>query len=360
MLVTGLLYAKQESLLYHPVIGDAPKQNANNPRHYRSPSEYRIPYETHMIRCEDGVTIHTWLLLQNNSKECPTIIFFHGNAGNIGMRLPNANKMYKELQANILMVEYRGFGDSDSVPPTEVGLKLDAEAALNFILLRSEIDSGNIFCFGRSLGGAVAFHLALYSERNKQKNNGKSLLAGLIVENTFLSISKMVDTLLPFLTPLKFLVLRIGWDSERIAPRVSLPILYLAGDNDELVPFPHMKELYKLSSRSSNFPRMHIIRGGTHNDSWVKGGKEYYSQMRAFMSQVVSDNVDNYKRPSESSDAACDDRVYHEKSSVAIGMGEADRSIGMSSIPMMPTNIVSLAKEASRRPDARESDKKQK
>jgi len=358
IIVGGLLYAKQESLLYHPEIGDAPRKTANNPRHYRSPSEYRIRHESQMILCEDGVNVHSWLLLQPNSKECPTIVFFHGNAGNIGMRLPNANKMYKELQANILMVEYRGFGDSDDVKPTEVGLKLDAEAALNFIASRSEIDPGSIFCFGRSLGGAVAFHLALYAEK-KTLRNGQSLLAGLIVENTFLSISKMVDTLLPFLTPFKYFVLRIGWDSEKIAPRVSLPVLYLAGDQDELVPFPHMTELYKMSGKSSSFSRMHIIRGGTHNDSWVKGGREYYNQMRAFISQVVSESGDNCKRAGESSDIVCDDKMYHEKSSVEITMGEADKTNGMSSIPMMPTNLVSLAKEASRRSDTGESDKKQ-
>jgi len=357
ILIGGLLYAKQESLLYHPEIGDGPRKTAGNPRHYRSPSEYRIRHESHMILCEDGVSIHSWLLLQPKSKECPTIVFFHGNAGNIGMRLPNANKMYKELEANILMVEYRGFGDSDDVKPTEVGLKLDAEAALNFIASRSEIDPGSIFCFGRSLGGAVAFHLALYSEQNKQRN-GQSLLAGLIVENTFLSISKMVDKLLPFLTPFKLFVLRIGWDSEKIAPRVSLPVLYLAGDQDELVPFPHMTELYKLSGKSSTYTRMHIIRGGRHNDSWMVGGKEYYSQMRAFISQVASGNADNCKRPSENSDVVCDDMVYNDKSSVEIIMGE-EKSIGMSSIPMMPTNLVSLAKEASRRSDTGESDKKQ-
>jgi len=334
-------------------------------RHYQSPSEYRIPYESHMIRCQDGVSIHSWLLLQINSKECPTIVFFHGNAGNIGMRLPNAKKMYKELQVNILMVEYRGFGDSDSVKPTEVGLKLDAEAALNFIRTRPEIDPDSIFCFGRSLGGAVAFHLAQYSEQNKAKN-GKSLLAGLIVENTFLSISKMVDKLLPFLTPFKFLVLKIGWDSERIAPRISLPLLYLAGDRDELVPFSHMKELYTLSSKSSTFSRMHIIRGGTHNDSWSIGGKEYYAQMRAFVSHVVTDNGDGGRSPSDWSEVEVniDGTVNHEKSSIAIGMGEAEKSAGMTSIPIMPTSLVSMAKEAangaSRLSNPQASDKKQK
>jgi len=280
---------------------------------------------------------------------------------NIGMRLPNAQKMYSELQANILMVEYRGYGDSDSVKPTEVGLRLDAEAALDFIRGRSEIDPDSIFCFGRSLGGAVAFHLAQYSEQNKQKN-GRTLLAGLIVENTFLSIAKMVDSILPWVAPLKFLVLKIGWDSEIIAPRISLPVLYLAGDTDELVPFFHMKELYRLSSKSSVYSKMHTIRGGMHNNSWVVGGKEYYTQMRMFLSHVVSENGGIRRRlSSDWSEVSVDDKVSQEESSIVIGMGEAEKPNGISSIPIMPTNLVSIAKAtASRRSTAKESDKKQK
>jgi len=357
ILVGGLLYAKQDSLLYIPEIGDLPRKTAENPRSYRSPAEYHLPYESHMILCEDGVSIHSWLLLQKDSTNFPTIIFFHGNAGNIGMRLPNAQKMYKETKANILMVEYRGYGDSQSVKITEAGLKLDAEAALNFIRARSEIDPRTIFCFGRSLGGAVAFHLALYSEQNKQKN-GQALLAGLMIENTFLSISKMVDRIMPWVAPMKFLILRIGWESERIAPTLSLPVLYLAGDRDELVPFSHMKELYKLSRKSSTYPKMYIIPGGTHNDSWVKGGKEYYAQMSAFLSNVVSNDGEI---PRQVSEVNIDDQVNHETSSVAIGMaGDTEIPNGMGSIPIMPTNLVAMAKEASRRSVPDETDKKQK
>ena len=69
-------------------------------------------------------------------------------------------------------------------------------------------DKSKIFLFGRSLGGAVAFHLAQYCELNSIN------IAGVVVENTFLSIAKMVDELMPLIAPLKPLVLRIGWNSE--------------------------------------------------------------------------------------------------------------------------------------------------
>ena len=104
VIAVGLLYVKQDSLLYFPgmclcldhniyiyllfvyqtaEIGGMPRRPGNNPRRYRSPAEHKIPYETHMIQTEDGVSIHSWLLLHPNSltDKIPTIIFFHGNAG---------------------------------------------------------------------------------------------------------------------------------------------------------------------------------------------------------------------------------------------------------------------------------------
>jgi hypothetical protein len=100
-IVAALLYSKQESLLYFPEMQGLERSPARNPRGYRSPSEYHIPFESHMIRCEDGVNIHAWLFLQRNSKadRSPTILYFHGNAGNIGLRLPNAHQMFTNLKA---------------------------------------------------------------------------------------------------------------------------------------------------------------------------------------------------------------------------------------------------------------------
>lgn len=282
-----LLYVKQDSIVYHPTIQGLPKKPRDNPKGYCSPAEYRVPFETHRIKCEDGIYIHSWLM-QNKSNTnthaqnaFPTIIFFHGNAGNIGIRLPNAVQMMKHLNANILLVEYRGFGESDDAKVNEAGLKLDAEAALRFAATHTQIDPNQVFVFGRSLGGGVAFHMAHYAEQQ-----GISL-AGVMVENTFLSISKMVDALMPYLAPFKALVLRIGWDSLEIAPRLNTPILYLAGEADELVPHSHMRGLYDASTKS-RLRVWHGIKGGSHNESWVQGGAEYWLAMRVFMEKALT------------------------------------------------------------------------
>jgi pimeloyl-ACP methyl ester carboxylesterase len=302
-----------------------------------------------MIRCEDGVSIHSWLLLHPNSKvqKKPTIVFFHGNAGNIGLRLPNAHQMYTQLNANILMVEYRGYGDSDSVKPTEEGLKLDAEAALDFISSHPQIDPQRIFCFGRSLGGAVAFHLAKHAETHHKP------LAGIMVENTFLSIGTMVDQLMPLIAPLKFLVLRMDWGNDRIAPFLRTPVLYLAGDSDELVPHNHMTKLYEYSSKCSSYTKMHIIKGGTHNDSWMVGGSEYFEKMRSFISYIMLNESDhNFHGNDSTGSLDCPGRVSTDSDSVEVNMGQEGmtsmNSMERNSIPIMPRNFLGIAKEATK------------
>lgn len=154
----GLLYYHQDSLLYFPTVGgQVPRRTRSNPRKYRSPGEHSIPFEEHFISCSDGVAIHTWILYSKQSTEDqrasrPTVLFFHGNAGNIGLRLPIGVHMVEYLQVNVMMVEYRGYGDSHDVSKlNEEGLKLDAEAALEFARNHSLLKSTPLFVYGQSL-----------------------------------------------------------------------------------------------------------------------------------------------------------------------------------------------------------------
>jgi abhydrolase domain-containing protein 13 len=266
------------------------------------------------------VHIHAWFL-HGTGPTAPTIVFFHGNAGNIGLRLPNALQMLQYVQANVLLVEYRGYGNSDSVPPNEAGLKLDAEAALQYThtKLLPMVDRNKIFLFGRSLGGSVAIHLAASPIAQQYP------IAGVMVENTFLSISHMVDHLMPWLRYVKPLVLRLNWDSYSIISNVHVPILFLAGGKDELVPHHHMRLLHQAATKSSV---LHVIPDGTHNESWVQGGAAYWDAMRSFIAGTVSSPA----APISSSSAEA-----------AAATVEGDVK---SSIPIMSSRFLDIAKDA--------------
>ena len=357
MVVAAILYMKQDNLLYFPTIGGLPKSPRRNPRGYRSPSEYEdVPFESAMIPCADGVKLHSWLILHDtnendSSKKVPTVLFFHGNAGNIGLRLPNAIKMSKQLRANVLLVEYRGYGDSEShVGPSEPGLRLDAEAALQYCQSHPRIDPQQLFLFGRSLGGAVAFHLADYAQRQDIP------LAGVIVENTFTSISAMVDQLMPFLTLIKALVLRIGWDSTQIVLALETPTLYMAGGRDELVPHEQMLHLFRLQSQksSSRLVRMHVVPEGTHNDTHMHGGHAYWDAMKAFVQAALSHSPE---RGSSSTDMLPSSNNGHEQCIVIESNSDAVvTDNNKSAIPTMSSRFMDIVQGRTMRDDTKKND----
>ena len=111
---------------------------------------------------------------------------FHGNAGNIGYRLPIAKVLAEELGCNVFMLQYRGYGLSTGAP-NEKGINIDAQTGLDYIRNRHELRNTRIVLYGQSLGGAVAIGLAA---RNKKSGD----IAGIILENTFTSIRKMIPS----------------------------------------------------------------------------------------------------------------------------------------------------------------------
>lgn len=148
MIILGILYQSEDHLLYHPEL----------PTHARVfvpiPTMFGLPYENLYIRSADGTLLHMFFIKQpltERSTKCPTIVFFHGNAGNIGHRLSNASGLFHTLKCNLLLLEYRGYGLSEGVP-SEEGLYMDARSAVDYITTRSDINKSEIVIFGRSLG----------------------------------------------------------------------------------------------------------------------------------------------------------------------------------------------------------------
>lgn len=274
----ALLFVFQDKLLYIPY---APIRDPDdNPNGYRNPLEQNIPYEDMYMPTLDGITIHGWLLKSPNASKVPTLVYLHGNAGNIGFRLTNARQMQLAIDCNVLMVDYRGYGKSEG-KPTEEGMVLDVEASLRALREspKSGVDPGKVVLFGRSLGGAVALAAA---------DRYPHLIRAVIVENTFLSVSHMVDEVLPLLKRIKWLVLRLKWNSEQKARRLTRPVLYISGLRDELIPPWHMRTLYNASpERAGGGKRLVTVADGTHNDTWEKGGKKYLRALEAFVSEVM-------------------------------------------------------------------------
>ncbi|KAG5675296.1 hypothetical protein PVAND_005208 [Polypedilum vanderplanki] len=264
----ALFYSIQDNFLFFPDIG-------LHRTCVQVPSIYSLPYETVYIKTRDKVSLHAYFIRHPEAKgnACPTIIFFHGNAGNIGGRLINASGIYNHLQCNILLVEYRGYGLS-SGNPTEKGLYIDGRAAVDYLFTRHDLDHSQIILFGRSLGGAIVIDIAA------DPNYGTKLFA-CIVENTFTSIPLIARHLIPFTKYIPLLCHKNKFSSIDKIERVTTPILFISGLNDTLVPPSMMSTLHSLckSSRKQLFQ----LSGGGHMDSFLISG--YYQGIAQFLTE---------------------------------------------------------------------------
>lgn len=144
-----------------------------------------------MLPTPDGERLHAFLIKPSNMVYAKpiTILMFHGNAGNIGHRLPIANVLEKNMGANVLMLQYRGYGLSTGTPD-EQGLTIDGQTGLDFVRGHKDLQHTRTVIYGQSLGGALAIQLVA---RNLDHRD----VEGLILENTFLSIRKMIPRSLP-------------------------------------------------------------------------------------------------------------------------------------------------------------------
>lgn len=243
------------SFLFYPVRGQ-----------WRMPDELGMAYQAVDLVAADDVRIQAWWIpapvVQDRGV---TVLFLHGNAGTMADRLENAQAIH-DLGYSLLMLEYRGYGDSEG-SPSERGLYQDASAALAEARLRSGAQP--VVVFGRSLGGAVAIELASQYQ-----------VDGLIVESSFTSLAEMaVRTGIPLATTFA----AYDFDSLKKIARVTAPVLLIHGDADEVVPYEMGERLRDAVTAPLTFQK---VAGGTHNDTWLRGGAAYWQAWRSFLDGV--------------------------------------------------------------------------
>jgi len=212
--------------------------------------------------------------VQLSSLYLPTIgsdtllIYFHGNAGNIYHRIPTLLHLQK-TGVSVLGVSYRGYGKSAG-EPSEEGLYLDGQAALNFAVNDLGLDERNIIIFGRSIGSTVAVDLA------QHKN-----LLGTILVTPLKSGEEQAETMgLGLLTPL----VGDAFNNFDKIDKLASPLLIIHGTNDKVVPFSSGKDLFDKATVNKTFVR---IEGGKHNDLPSKYSQEYWQPIFEFVANLT-------------------------------------------------------------------------
>jgi len=242
-------------------------------RHSFSPQEWGLDVRDVFFTTEDNVKLHAWHV--QGPQDSPIVLWFHGNAGNISDRVENA-KLLADRSLSLLMVDYRGYGKSEGTP-SEAGIYLDGQASYDYLVRQSNISPDTLVIFGRSLGSCVAVMVAA--------NNP---CAGVILESAFTNMEEMARANFPMLPGLGNF--RKKFDSLSRIPNIAAPILFIHGDQDEIVPYELGRKLATAALSETEF---YTIRGAHHNDTYPVGGKEYFDEFETFVREKTGK-----KRPS--------------------------------------------------------------
>ena len=228
-----------------------------------------VPVEDVFFTTSDGVRLHGWYSPAEGGATAPTILYFHGNAGNLAGRIDNIGFL-RRLPANVLAVDYRGYGKSQG-RPTEAGVYRDAEAAYDYLVKERSVKPAGILILGQSLGSAVAVDLA-----------SKRPVAGLILEAGFPSARRVAQeaTWIPGLGYL----LRSKFDSAAKLKSIRVPVLVAHCWQDPVIPFKLGEELFA----AANEPKQFIAyTGGCHEPLYAADPDDYAARLRAFLQSAA-------------------------------------------------------------------------
>ena len=232
-----------------------------------TPADLGLAYEEVFFATDDGIRLHGWYVPFQKSPI--TLLWFHGNAGNISHRLENIALLHEHARVNIFIFDYREYGKSEG-EISKAGTFRDAFAAFGYLCSRSDVDPSRVVLFGRSLGTALATAVAV--ERP---------CLGIILESAFTSTDDVMRLYFRFLPPLP--PGTVKYDSLALIGKVTVPKLVIHGEHDEIIPLWMGKRLYEAASPPKEF---YLIRGATHNDTYLAGGEEYFNKLKQFMNTL--------------------------------------------------------------------------
>jgi fermentation-respiration switch protein FrsA (DUF1100 family) len=220
------------------------------------------------LRTSDGVLIHGFFLPDERARL--TILFCHGNGGNVSHRLDRVLSARVRLPLEFLLFDYRGYGSSEG-SPSEEGTYRDAHAAWDWLTQTRGIPPERVVIFGESVGCAVALELAVARPAR-----------ALILEAPFQSLPAMARTRLPFLPLGPFIATR--YDNMARIRELRMPLLLLHGTLDEVIPFAQGRALYDAAPQPKAF---YAIEGAGHNDTYLVGGRAYWKAVVDFLTPLV-------------------------------------------------------------------------
>ncbi len=237
-----------------------------------TPASSGIHFDDVRIHVNSSEYLHAWWIPAAK----PTgkvILVFHGNGYVLEDMAGDESDKLHEIGANLMLIDYRGYGSSTPLTPNESTIDLDAEAALRYLVLDRKVPIIDVFVLGRSIGSGPATYLAL-------KNSG---LGGLILESPFTSIDAAAAESWYFRIYPTGLILRTHFDNLSEIGSVAAPLLIVAGAVDTLAPSGMAKELFAHAHQPKQF---YLVPNAGHNDLLSIGGNALTEVLRKFVNDT--------------------------------------------------------------------------
>jgi pimeloyl-ACP methyl ester carboxylesterase len=216
--------------------------------------------------------IHGWWV-PATAPEAPVWLFLHGNGSTIGDEVKRPF-WFHQLGFSCLLIDYRGYGRSQGRFPTESSVYADVEAAWKYLTQNQQIPPSQIFVYGHSLGGALAIDLALKHPE----------IGGLAVEGSFTTMRSMVDHLYR-----QFGIFPVDWllhqkfDSLKKVSSLSMPVLFIHGTDDRLIPAQMSQSLFEAASEPK---KLLLVPEAGHHNVGELGSESYFQAIQWVVDQA--------------------------------------------------------------------------
>ncbi len=260
-----------------------------------SPRRLRLPADkVHAIQltAADGLTLKGWHFIASScsaddragcdrelEKGRPLVLFFSGNGGHRGYRVPEAGLLTR-AGAHVFLFDYRGYGDNAGTP-SEESLAADAAAVWRYATNERHVAPDRIILYGESLGGAVATRLAA------EECAAGTHPGGLVLRSTFSSLVDVARHHYSFL-PIKMLMVE-RYDSIGQIAEVTCPILMLHGSRDTIVPYKLGRKLFDAAPQTAadgTVKQFIDLPHSDHNDVFEADGDVLQEALTRFVQNV--------------------------------------------------------------------------
>ena len=241
--ICGILFVSQPYFIFKPTR-----------TFQKNPEFYNIKYQNVYLPVTGSSgndVIHGWWI-PSQGRNLGTLLYLHGNSLNIGSNINQAYR-FQQMGFSVFLIDYRGYGKSKGDFPSESQVYQDAQIAWNYLVKQKQIPANQILIYGHSLGGAVAIDLALKHPES----------AGLIVQNSFTSMHNMAERYRYFrLFPIS-LILKYRFDSISKVKSLRMPVIFVHGTADEMIPPTMSKRLYAAAPEPK---QLVLVPGAKHNN----------------------------------------------------------------------------------------------